>query len=257
MNVPSPMFQVPQKMLLEIAVSNLQAAMAAQHAGADRIELCDNLREGGTTPSYGYLLQAIKKLSIPVYPIIRPRGGDFLYTDDEFNMMKDDILLCRQLGFAGVVTGLLNADGTIDKKRTARLVETAYPMEVTFHRAFDRTNDAFTALEDVIDTGCERILTSGRVPDAPSGAGLIKQLVEAADERIIIMPGSGVRAASLEALIQQTGATEYHSSAKTAIGSTMQYRNDHFPGSDGTYDGVDEAEIAAMKTIIQKTNGTS
>lgn len=244
-------------MLLEIAVSNIEAAIAAQKAGAGRIELCDNLREGGTTPSYGYLLQAKKKLSIPVYPIIRPRGGDFLYSDDEFNVMKEDVLLCKQLGFDGIVTGLLHTDGAIDKKRTARLVEAAYPMGVTFHRAFDRANDAFKALEDIIETGCERILTSGLVPDAPSGTALIKQLIETAAERLIVMPGSGVRAANLEALIRQTGATEYHSSAKTAIGSTMQYRNNHFPDNDGTFDGVDETEIAAMKTIIQKANGKS
>lgn len=239
-------------MLLEIAVSNIQAAIAAQNAGADRIELCDNLREGGTTPAYGYLLQARKLLHIPVYPIIRPRGGDFLYSEAEYAIMKEEVLCCKQLGFEGVVLGLLNTDGTIDKKRTARLVEMAYPMGVTFHRAFDRANDAFLALEAVIDTGCERILTSGQVPDAPLGAGLIKQLVEQADERIIIMPGSGVRAANLEALIQQTGATEYHSSAKKTMASFMQYRNNHFPESDGRYDGVDEAEIVAMKEIVSR-----
>jgi copper homeostasis protein len=237
-------------MLLEIAVSNIQAAQLAQQAGAHRIELCDNLREGGTTPSFGYLQQARKKISIPVYPIIRPRGGDFLYNDEEFAIMKQDVLLCKQLGFEGVVIGLLQTDGTVDVKRTAQLVQIAWPMGVTFHRAFDRTNDPFSALENIIETGCERVLTSGLMPDAPTATAFIKELVDAAGDQIIIMPGSGVRASNLEMLVRQTGATEFHSSAKITTASAMQYRNARFPENDGAYDTVDGAEVAQMKNIL-------
>lgn len=242
-------------MLLEIAVNHLQAAITAEASGAHRIELCDNLREGGTTPSYGYLLQARKQLSIPVYPIIRPRGGDFLYNDDEFAIMKQDVQLCKQLGFEGVVIGLLQTDGTIDIKRTAKLVQIAWPMGVTFHRAFDRAKDAFRALKSIIETGCERILTSGQAPDAPAAAAMIKELVDAAGDQIIIMPGSGVRASNLEMLVQQTGATEFHSSAKKTAASAMQYRNALFPENDGAYDTVDADEIVRMKEILQARQG--
>lgn len=237
-------------MLLEIAVSNIEAAVAAANAGAHRIELCDNLREGGTTPSYGYLALAREKISIPVYPIIRPRGGDFLYTETEYAIIKKDVLLCKQLGFEGVVVGLLNADGTIDTPRTKQLVELAWPMGVTFHRAFDRAADLPAALEAVIETGCERILTSGGFTDAPSGAETIKELVVTASNRIIIMPGSGVRAANIEELAKITGAVEFHSSAKTAIHSAMQHRNGNFPENDGSYDGVEEQEIKLMARLL-------
>ncbi|MBL7726148.1 MAG: copper homeostasis protein CutC, partial [Dinghuibacter sp.] len=188
--------------------------------------------------------------SIPVYPIVRPRGGDFLYTENEFETMKKDVLLCKQLGFEGVVVGLLHTDGSIDITRTTQLVNIAWPMGVTFHRAFDRAANLFTALEAVIETGCERILTSGGVPDAPAGAETIKKLVQEAGHRIIIMPGSGVRAANLEQLVQATGAVEFHSSAKTAISSAMQHRNENFPGNDGGYDGVNEQEIQQMCSLL-------
>jgi copper homeostasis protein len=164
-------------MLLEIAVFNIESAIAAERAGAHRLELCENAGEGGTTPSYGTLKLVKQKVSIPVFPIIRPRGGDFLYTDTEFEVMKQDVQLCKQLGFEGVVIGLLNADGTVDTKRTKQLIDLAYPLEVTFHRAFDRTADPFEAMEQLIAIGCQRILTSGQVPDANNGQELIKQLI--------------------------------------------------------------------------------
>lgn len=210
-------------MKLELIAFTIQSCIEAQAAGAHRIELCDNPGEGGTTPSYGFIKQARKNVNIHLFPIIRPRGGDFLYNDAEFEVMKYDVNLCKQLGCDGVVIGILTADGMVDKTRCKELVDLAYPMGVTFHRAFDRTNDLQQALEDVIEIGCERILTSGGFPNAMDGADVIKLLVEQAADRIIIMPGSGVRSDNLLDLMQKTGATEFHSSARTQKPSNMQF----------------------------------
>ena len=147
------------KYVLEVIGFTIQSCVIAQQAGAKRIELCDNPSDGGTTPSYGFIKVARKKLEIDLFPIIRPRGGDFFYSDDEFSIMKNDSKVCKELGCDGIVMGILKTDGTIDKQRSSELVELAYPMEVTFHRAFDRTADYHSALEDVIETGCTRILT--------------------------------------------------------------------------------------------------
>ena len=212
-------------MLLEIAVFNIQSAILAEASGADRIELCENPYDGGTTPSYGTLITVREKITIPVFPIIRARGGDFFYTDDEFSLMQKDVLLCKQLSFEGVVIGLLNKAAGIDTEKTKRLVELAYPLEVTFHRAFDRTKDAFQSLEDIIECGCQRILTSGQVPNAFDGKELIKKLIEQADDRIIIMPGSGVRSSNIRELAGYTGATELHSSARKNELSEMEFIN--------------------------------
>lgn len=210
---------------LEVIGFTIEGCILAQSAGAHRIELCDNPGDGGTTPSYGFIKAAREKLQIDLFPIIRPRGGDFFYTDDEFEIMKTDVKLCKQLGCDGVVIGILNADGTVDKKRNAALVELAYPLGVTFHRAFDRTTDAFKAMEDIIDTGCERILTSGQKPNAMDGTDLIAQLIKQAGERIIIMPGSGVRSDNIMELAKKTGSTEFHTSARMNTDSKMDYKN--------------------------------
>jgi len=211
--------------LLEVAVFNIQSALVAAAAGAQRLELCDSPLDGGTTASYGTLKTVREKVSIPVFPIIRPHGGDFLYTADEFAVMQKDIALCKSLGFEGVVIGLLDANGSVDKERTAQLVALAYPLEVTFHRAFDRAVNPLQALEDIIDCGCQRILTSGQVPNAFDGKELIRQLVEQADDRIIILPGSGIRSNNIAALKAYTHATEFHSSARKIAPSAMQYTN--------------------------------
>lgn len=210
---------------LEVIGFTIEGCILAQSAGAHRIELCDNPGDGGTTPSHGFIKAAREKLQIGLFPIIRPRGGDFFYTEEEFEIMKTDINLCKQLGCDGVVIGLLKADGTIDKKRNAALVELAYPLGVTFHRAFDRTADAFKAMEDIIEIGCERILTSGQKPNALDGADLVAQLIEQADERIIIMPGSGVRSENIMELATKTGAKEFHTSARINTESGMLYSN--------------------------------
>ena len=214
-----------QSHLLEIAVFNITSALQAIEAGADRLELCENPSDGGTTPSYGTLKTVREKVSIPVFPIIRPHGGDFLYGNDEFEVMKQDIRVCKDLQFEGVVTGLLTIDGNIDTFRTQRLVELAWPMELTFHRAFDRAKNPLQALEDIISCGCNRILTSGQVPKAPDGKELIKELVEKAGERIIILPGSGIRADNIRELATYTGAKEFHSSARKSIASAMHFHS--------------------------------
>jgi copper homeostasis protein len=210
---------------LEICSFDLLSALIAQEAGAHRVELCAGPAEGGTTPGPGLIRAARERILIDVYPIIRPRGGDFLYTEEEFDVMRKEVAYCREMGCNGVVIGLLNADGSIDKPRTSRLVEIAYPLGVTFHRAFDWAANPFEALEDIIGLGCERILTSGQRPGAMEGAELINELVRQADDRIIIMPGSGVRADNILALAEKTGATEFHTSARTMIPSRMEFLN--------------------------------
>jgi len=211
---------------LEVIGFNIVSCINAENAGAHRIELCDNPEEGGTTPSYGFIKAAREKLQIDLYPIIRPRGGDFLYSDAEFEMMKADIKICKDLDCDGVVIGMLRANGSVDKERCKELVELAYPLGVTFHRAFDRVNDASKALEDIIEIGCERILTSGLQPFAMNGAELIFSLIKQADERIIIMPGSGVRKDNIVKLVKKTGAIEFHTSARTLLKSKMNYNNE-------------------------------
>jgi copper homeostasis protein len=236
-------------MLLEIAVFNIQSALLAAKARADRIELCENPYDGGTTPSYGTLKTVREKITIPVFPIIRPRGGDFLYNDEEFEVLKKDILLCKELGFEGLVTGILLKDGCLDIKRTTQLVELAYPMEVTFHRAFDRAKDPLQSLEDIIQCGCQRILTSGQVPNAYQGKELIKQLVEQAAEKIIIMPGSGVRSNNIAELADYTGATEFHSSARKNVASDMNFTQSSMQEMLENVI-VDKDEITAMKKLL-------
>lgn len=210
---------------LETIAFNIESCSITQNAGAHRIELCANPAEGGTTPSYGFIKAARKILHIQLYPIIRPRGGDFLYNDASFEVMKEEIKTCKQLGCDGVVIGMLNADATIDKKRCSILVNLAYPLGVTFHRAFDRVTDPQKALEDVIEIGCERILTSGFFPTAAEGADNIRRLIEQADDRIIIMPGSGIRANNIVQIAEMTGAAEFHSSASKKISSGMSVSN--------------------------------
>lgn len=236
---------------LEVAAFTLEGALIAQKAGADRIELCDNPGEGGTTPSFGMLKTARKKIQVQLYPMIRPRGGNFVYTDDEFEMMKIDLQLCKAIKCDGVVIGMLNADGTVDKKRCAELVELAGGMSVTFHRAFDRAADPFQALEDIIDIGCERILTSGQVPNALDGSKLIFQLIEKADDRITIMPGSGVRSTNIAEIAEQTCATEFHTSARMNVEHKKIYQQKSM-NENLSIVAVDEKEVKATLKALEK-----
>jgi copper homeostasis protein len=236
------------KFKLEVIGFTIESCLIAQAAGAHRIELCDNPSEGGTTPSYGFIKTARENLSIELYPIIRPRGGDFLYSEIEFEVMKADIQICKNLGCDGVVIGMLNSDGTVDKQRCKQLVDIAQPMGVSFHRAFDRTKDPFKALEDIISIGCERILTSGQKSVATDGAALLNELVKQANGRIIIMPGSGVRSDNIETLVKKTNATEFHTSARTYTDSKMEFINESM---DEQLTSVTTLSNE-IKTIIQK-----
>jgi len=231
---------------LEIAVFSVEAAVTALKAGAHRIEFCENPQEGGTTPSYGSLKILRSFTTQPVFPIIRPRGGDFFYSRSEFEVMKTDLLIIKELGYLGAVIGLLNADGSIDTKRTQELVDIAgSSMQISFHRAFDRCNDPLIALEEIIATGCKRILTSGQVPNALDALPLLKKLVEKARDRIIIMPGSGVRSNNIKEIIQATGAKEIHSSARQMHASKMSFIKDSMK-ENLQATGVDFDEIKKM-----------
>jgi copper homeostasis protein len=184
-----------------------------------------------------------------LYPIIRPRGGDFLFSEEEFRVMQQDVLLCREAGCDGVVIGLLRQDGTVDRDRASRLVELAYPLGVTFHRAFDWAADPRQALEDIIAIGCERILSSGQRPSAIEGAELLQELVNLAEERIIIMPGAGLRAANIAGLGQRTGAREFHSSARSLRASAMRYSNAAM-AEDQSMVIADKEEIIGMLAAL-------
>lgn len=235
---------------LEIIAFNIESCRLAQSAGAHRIELCENPGEGGTTPSFGFIKAARTILSIQLYPIIRPRGGDFLYDETEFDIMRRDVILCRESGCDGVVLGLLRSNGTVDAEKCRQLVDLAYPLEVTFHRAFDRASDPFKALEDIIETGCQRILTSGQKPMAIEGAELIAALVRKAADRVSIMPGSGVRADNIRLIAEKTHAVEFHSSARTFTESKMIYVNKEMK-DDSRLVNVNSAEIKAMLTALK------
>ncbi len=236
---------------LEVIAFNIASCITAEKAGAHRIELCDNPGEGGTTPSAGMIKRALELTSLLLYPIIRPRGGDFFYSDDEFKIMMNDVELCKAIGTDGIVAGILKPDGSVDTERTKRIVDAAYPLGVTFHRAFDRVNDPVKALEDVIACGCERILTSGLRPGVTEGSDILTSLVEQADDRIIIMPGSGLRAGNLKEIAEKTGAREFHSSARISISSSMQHINE-FMNEQLVQTGLDEQEVRNMRAIIDQ-----
>jgi copper homeostasis protein len=242
--------------ILEIATSDFETTRSAVEGGADRIELCANLSEGGTTPSYGTIYQCRAAFNALIYPIVRPRGGDFLYSDDEYEIMLHEVKLCKQLGCDGIVTGLLNEDGTIDIKRTAALIDIAYPMGVTFHRAFDRCHEPMTAMEELIKIGCERILTSGQQPTVNEGMELIAELNRAADHRIIIMPGSGVRKENIKLLAEKTGCTEFHSSLRGKTKSKMKFIHPAFENSAESYmnNAIDTAEVSTLKQMLTGDN---
>lgn len=240
---------------MEVCANSLTSALAAQEGGAIRIELCDNLPEGGTTPSYAQIALAKQMLTIKVYPIIRPRGGDFLYSKLEFELMKMDIKTCKSLNCDGVVIGILKADGSVDTERCAELVALAAPMPVTFHRAFDMSSDLEKALEDIIGLGCERILTSGGESSAIKGAATIAKLIKQANGRIKIMPGAGVTATNITDLIKLTGATEFHASAKSPVKSDMLFKNPRLTmGTIADEFSYDLTNSESVKKLIELAN---
>jgi copper homeostasis protein len=216
-----------REFLLEACVDSVEAAVAAQAGGAGRVELCANLLEGGCTPSAGTIQLARDRLHIKLHVIIRPRGGDFCYSEAEFETMKLDIALSKQTGADGVVVGLLHPDGTVDAERTAELIALARPLSVTFHRAFDMTLDPYAALETLIDLGVDRILTTGQEASALEGLDLIADLTRRAGDRVIIMPGisGAISERNLRRIIEATGIPEMHTYVAVALESPMIHRN--------------------------------
>ena len=238
--------------IIEIATSDFSTTESAVQGGADRIELCANLAEGGMTASYATIKICREAFPVALFPIIRPRGGDFLYTKEEFDIMLLDIRLCKELGCDGVVIGLLNMDGSIDVARTAQLVEKAYPLGVTFHRAFDRCKDPFAALEQLVELGCERILTSGQYPNVTDGVELVAELNIKAEGRIIIMPGSGVRSENIRMLAERTGCTEFHSSLRGKEASRMSFKHPAFKDSAESYsnNAILPDDVRALRSAL-------
>lgn len=242
-------------MKLEICVDSVDSALIAQEAGADRIELCSCLDVGGLTPSLGAITSAKNLLDIPIHVLIRPRMGDFCYSDLEFQQMLRDLRLAKDTKTEAVVFGILTPEGNVDIYRTALLVEAARPLGVTFHRAFDFCVDPFQALEDLISLGVDRILTSGQKNTALEGAPLIKELIEKAENKIIIMPGSGINSQNLPALIQQSGAKEFHLSASRFLPSPMLSKNQTldpkgFGNAELSLRQADGDEIRKIKKLL-------
>jgi copper homeostasis protein len=217
-------------MTIEVVAYNIESALLAQEGGADRIELCDSPGDGGNTPSYGVVEALRPHINMDIYAMVRPRGGDFLYSSYEYYAMKRDILQFQKLSVDGVVLGILNANGTIDKKRCKSLIDLARPLRVTIHRAFDMTRDPFEALEDCIEVGFDRILTSGQKAKAIEAVDLLTELVKKANGRISIMPGSGVNESNVQEIISKTGVNEIHFSASAFRDSEMEYQNKSIAG---------------------------
>ena len=235
----------------EVCANSLQSALAAQQGGANRIELCAQLEVGGITPSAACIKLSVEQLRIPVFVLIRPGGGDFMYDDYDFCVMKEDIAIAKSLGAAGVVIGMLKPNSAIDVERTAELVMLARPMEVTFHRAFDRTANPFTALEDVIKTGADRLLTSGQKPSAFDGKELLKMLVNQAAARIGILAGAGINPGNVAEIIAYTGVAEVHASCSKKTESNMEFHSQWDTVKPQT---VTDVEIVRQITGILKQN---
>jgi copper homeostasis protein len=231
-------------MKAEIVVYNISSALAANAGGADRIELCDNPGEGGTTPSAGVVEAVRQHVNLDVFAMLRPRGGDFCYSSYEFHAIKRDLFQFQKLSIDGVVCGILLPDGTIDKKRCGELIAKARPLKVTCHRAFDMTRDPRQALEDCIEVGFDRILTSGQRPQAVDGLDLIRELIQQAAGRIAIMPGSGVNENTVAQIISKTGAQEIHFSAMASEPSKMVYKNPAIAGM-----GSEEGSEYLLRTV--------
>jgi copper homeostasis protein len=205
------------KYLIEISVESVEAAAAAESGGASRIEFCSNARVGGTTPSDELLRAVRERVRVPIFSMVRPRGGNFFYSEAEYEAMQRDIDAAKECGMDGVVLGLLKADGEVDVARSVQLVERARPLPVTFHRAFDECRDLHRSLEGVIATGATRLLTSGGRPTAPEALGVLGELVRIAEERLIVLPGSGIHAGNIREVVRKTGACEFHAGLSSVV----------------------------------------
>ncbi len=210
-------------MQIEICADSVESAIAAERGGAQRIELCSDLLEGGITPSPGLIAKVRQRISIGLYAMIRPRGGDFAYTSDELSVMREDICQARKLGADGIVLGILDEHARVDVERTRELVELAHPLPVTFHRAIDMTPDVGAALDDVLKTGAARVLTSGGAPSAMQGVREVARMVQTAGNRIAVMAGGGLSVDTLPRVAEATGATEFHASLRTASASPVDF----------------------------------
>ena len=240
-------------MILEIAANSVASALAAQEGGAGRVELCTALELGGLTPSHAQIALARERLRIPLYVLIRPRAGDFLYGELECETMLRDIETCASLGCDGVVLGVLDAEGRVDTARCRPLIAAAGKLGVTFHRAFDLSRDPAQALEDIVTLGCERILTSGMQGSAAEGSALIRELVEQAGDRIVVMPGAGITAQNIAALATATGAHEFHASAKHQLPSGMHHRRPLLSDMEGGELCSDVEQVRALVTALATT----
>ncbi len=245
-------------MIFEICVDSIAGVRAAKAAGADRVELCANLLEGGITPSRGAIRQARTIAGIGLNVIIRPRGGDFLFDDDEFAIMRADIETAKVEGADGVVIGLLMVAGSVDVKRTRELIAIARPLAVTFHRAFDMTPDPFEALEALVGLGVDRVLTSGHAGSVLEGLPLIGELVRRAGKRIIVMPGGGITARNVERIVAAAKPVEIHFAALEPTTSSMQFRRQHvFMRGElrpPEYDRLDTS-VATIRSVMAKGAG--
>ncbi|MFC5435188.1 copper homeostasis protein CutC [Rhodanobacter umsongensis] len=241
-------------MMLEIAANSVASALAAQDGGAGRVELCTALELGGLTPSHAQIALARERLRIPLHVLIRPRAGDFLYSDLECETMQRDIEACAALGCDGVVLGVLDAEGKVDMPRCRALIAATGALGVTFHRAFDLARDPLSSLDDLIQLGCERVLTSGAQASAWEGAALIRRLVELAAGRIVVMPGAGVDAGNIGKLHEITRATEFHASAKRQHPSGMRWQPELLQDMQ---DGELRSDVEQIRGMVAALNGVA
>jgi copper homeostasis protein len=239
-----------EELAVEVCVDSIESAIAAERGGAQRVELCSDLVEGGITPSAGLIATVRKKISIGLYTMVRPRAGDFYYDADEFAVMQRDVLMAKQLGADGVVFGILGIDAEVDITRTRQLVDLGRPMKSTFHRAFDMSADLQRSLESVIATGADRILTSGAKQTALEGTVMLRNLVEAAAGRVIIMACGGINAENVRVLVEKTGVREIHAGLRTSLSSPMRHRNDNI--SLGTVDAGEYQRFVVRKDTVEQ-----
>ncbi|MEI6764216.1 MAG: copper homeostasis protein CutC [Bacteroidota bacterium] len=239
--------------MIEVPVFSVESAIAAMKGGAGRLEVCSGFPEGGTTPSFGLLTLIKEKVNIPVHAMIRPRGGDFLYSEYEFEIMKRDTMHCRSLGIEGVVFGILLPNGDVDVERCKTLVEFARPMSVTFHRAFDRCREPFIALNTLVDCGFNRLLTSGQAVTADKGTDLIVDLIKDAGNSLIVMPGAGVNEKNIGMIAKTTGAVEFHLSGKVKQDSLMEFRREEISmKSNGAESDYEHYFTSAEKIMLAR-----
>ncbi len=244
--------------VLEICADSVESALAAERGGAHRIELCSNLLEGGVTPSAGLISTVRSKISIGLYVMIRPRGGDFCYSADEFETMEQDAVTARQLGADGIVFGILREDGKVDVPRTRHLAEIARPLKSTFHRAFDMSRDLGMSLDDIMEAGVDRVLTSGGEQKVVDGIPAVAELVRAGKKRITIMAGGGITESNVRQVISATGVREIHASVRAHLSSPMRHRNERI--SMGMIKGREYERVVVLQEKVRRllqasTNG--